>query len=681
VSVFGTPFGTPAAILRRAGFPVETGNVPYNVKSNQFLAKVDHQFTPTQTLSVRYNYDDNLNENIEPFGGIVARSRGAALDATDHMVAASHTSVFSSRLVHELRVQFAHRDQAVTALDPRCNGPCIGNDQGGPTLEIPGVASVGRQRFTPQLRVTRLGQIVDTLSYGVGPHQLKAGVDFGYAQAVNWTLPLLFGGRFIFQPISDQLAPLLGLPAGISAVQALALGLPLAYVQGYGNPQAGSSAEDLSLFAQDDWALASNLTLKLGLRYQKQYWPDYRFNVRGADPYDLATDNNNFAPRLSVAWDPKGDRSTSIHGSYGIFYDNHVTAVSSITRALNGRDGVRVLVATGAAAIAAYRSPSRMLPEPTTPYASLAFALDPGLKTPYAHHVSAGIDREVGNQIAVSANFVYARGHEQLGTIDYNPVTNPVTGTRPEDTIGVNGLPIAGSSASVLQYTSFGETWYRGMTLSATKRLSNRYQFLVSYTLSKAEDNSTDFQSAFIPQDNGRGRDKQNQAGLPIGFNPDAEKGPSLQDERHRLVVSGLYVAPADVQVSTIITVGSGRPYNILAGADLNGDGNGGSFPSDRPRTNPADPTTSIGRNTGTLPTQATVDLRVSRRFPLAGRASIDGIFEVFNLFNRTNYDLTDDGPNIFGTGAYPTNPLPTFGRFTQARSPLQMQLAFKVNF
>jgi len=72
------------------------------------------------------------------------------------------------------------------------------------------------------------------------------------------------------------------------------------------------------------------------------------------------------------------------------------------------------------------------------------------------------------------------------------------------------------------------------------------------------------------------------------------------------------------------------------------------------------------------------VDLRVSRRFPLSGEASVDGIFEVFNLFNRTNYI---DVNNIFGGGAYPSSPLSTFGQFQQAGPPLQVQLAVKINF
>ena len=111
----------------------------------------------------------------------------------------------------------------------------------------------------------------------------------------------------------------------------------------------------------------------------------------------------------------------------------------------------------------------------------------------------------------------------------------------------------------------------------------------MSYTLSKAEDNSTDFQSAFIPQNNGAGRDDARSERACRSDSTRTRKGPSLQDQRHRFVVSGLYILPYDVQLSSIVTIGSGRPYNILAGADLNGDGDGGAFPSDRARTTPAD--------------------------------------------------------------------------------------------
>jgi carboxypeptidase family protein/TonB-dependent receptor-like protein len=676
----GAPIGTPAQILRLVGFPVETGNVPYDVRSNQFLLKVDQQFSPNNSLYARLNYADNFNENIEPFGGIVAKSRAAVLDSKDWMFAASHTAVMSARSVNELRFQAATRDQTVNSLDPNCGGPCDSDTKGGPTLEVTGVASVGRQRFTPQPRKNTRYQVLDTISMYRGVHQFKAGFDYNYIDNKEGALPLHFGGRYIFAPLPAG-ALGAGAPA-ISPIQAVALGVPAAYVQGYGNAKGPYTYSDISLFVQDDWRLGERLTAKLGVRYQNQFWPKNSNTVPGVpDTFQFPRDNNNIAPRLAVAWDPAGDHKTSVHGAYGLFYENLITAMVGITEIIDGREGVRTFATRlpDPRVVGAWTSvgTGRKLPESVLgPFPSLVISIDPGLQTPYAHHASFGIDRELAGQLSFSANFVYARGFNQVGTIDYNPVVPalvPSGRARPLDTPGRPN-----SSSSVLQYTSFGETWYRGLTFAVTKRFSARSQFLGSYTVSNAEDNSTDFQSAFIAQNNGQGRDPNDVKGLPIGFNSDDERGPSLQDQRHRLVLSGLYVLPADVQVSSILTVGSGRPFNILAGVDLNGDGDGGTQSPDRARTNPTDPSTSVERNAGNLPTQATIDLRISRRFPLGGRSNVDAIFEIFNLTNRTNYTEVN---NIFGTGAFPDSPLPTYGQFTQAAAPRQVQLAFKVNF
>ncbi len=673
VAFLGQNYGTPAAILRRAGFAIETGHVPYDVRSNQFLGKVDHHLNSSNSLTGRFNWANDLNENIEPFGGNVARSRGAVLESEDLMFALSHLWVGSARMVNEIRFQSANRDQTVNSLDPKCGGVCTLENEGGPTLEVLGVASVGRQRFTPQPRKNQRYQVLDTLSYVRGSHQYKAGFDFNYIDSTDQSLPLHFGGRYIFGSIPAAAAPAFGLPAvEVPAIVAVQLGIPGRYVQGYGDSAAPYTYSDFSLFAQDDWRITPRLTAKIGVRYQVQSWPDISYTVTGyPSPYVFPGDGNNVAPRLGLVWDPVGDRKTTLHGAYGLYYDNLITGVAGITKGINGRDRVRTLVASLPTTIAAWNAPGRRLTEPSSAYPSLVISIDPGLETPYAHHLSAGMQRELPGQIALATDFVYVRGFKQLSTLDYNPLV-PSLGPnrRPSD---VNG--VAGTSASVLQYTSFGETWYRGLTVTASRRYIDRHQLLISYTLSKADDNGTDFQSEFIAQDSGRGRDPNNIDGLPIGFDPDSEKGPSLQDQRHRLVASGIYMLPKAIELSSIITVGSGRPYNILAGVDLNADGDGGA--TDRARTTLADIATSVHRNGGTLSTHAAIDLRLARRFAV-GRMNVDGIFEVFNLFNRSNYTAVN---NVFGTGSYPASPAPTFGQFTQAAAPRQIQLAMKIGF
>jgi hypothetical protein len=673
--------GTPAQILRAAGFPVETGHVPYEVRASSFLGKVDLQLAEGHSMSLRVNTASELNENIEPFGGQVARSRAAALDSSDVMAALTDTRVFGQGRLNELRVQIAARNQLVRSLDPACDGLCDQENEGGPTLEVTGVASVGRQRFTPTPRDNTRYQVVDTVSEYLGHHQLKAGVDASFIQGRNQALPLHFGGRYIFaQQLTLPLIP--GRPPiAVSSIQAVALGLPAAYVQGYGSSGRAYDTADLSLFAQDEWRVRPDLTLNAGLRYQRQFWSATSLTVSGyPSTYAFPSDNNNLAPRVGAVWMWHTARPTSVHGAYGVFYDNIISSVYGISKFVNGTDGVRTLVLPAPGAFGAWAAPGHRMDEASAvqllgrSYASVAIPIDPGLRTPSAQQLAVGLSRDLADRWNMNLNFLHVKGQGQLGTIDYNPIVPSLgAGRRPAD---VNGVP--GTSASVLQYTSFGETWYRGMTLTIDRRFDGGTQLRVSYTLSRAEDNSTDFQSAFIPQDNGRGRNPADLNGLPIGFDPDSERGPSTQDQRHRLSVSGTRVLGRGFTVSAIAAIGSGRPFNIVAGSDLNGDGDGGSPSPDRPRRVPGDASTSIGRNAGRLPSQATCDVRATKELRVYGGVKAELMVDVFNLFNRTNFI---DVQRVFGTGSYPQSPIPTFGQFTQAAAPRQVQLGVKLLF
>ena len=665
-----------ADLLNQKGFLVETGNVPYTVEAQEYLAKIDHSWSGSHNFSGRANYAKIENENIEPFGGIIARSRGALQDRKDWSVALSETDVLSAQWVNELRGQYADEEQLISSLDPTCNGVCDDQLEGGPTVEIVGVASVGRQRFTPQPRSNVRYQVKDTLNFAGGNHFAKAGFDWNYIKTRETALPLHFGGRYIFQALPA--IPALGLPQPVTALQAFALDLPAAYVQGYGTSGAAYDDYDIALFVQDDWIVNDRLTLKGGLRYQKQFYYGTEFNVSAPGgaryTYEVPEDNNNIAPRIAFVFDPAANGRSSFHGSYGIFFDNHIIANQQIAEGIDGTE-LRTLVRTVATgAVQAWRTPGRKLPEPTTPYPSLVITPDPGLETPYSHQASFGYDRAIGQNMAISADVLYVRGYNQLGTIDYNPTVPALgAGRRPND---VNG--VAGTSASILQYTSFGETEYAGLTLSLNRRLANRFQYLMSYTLSKAEDTSTDFQSNFIVQDNGTGRDMSDPTGTPVGFDAEKERGAASHDQRHRFVLSGLYQAPWGINLSSIITAASGRPYTPLAGADLNGDGNGGAFPSDRARTNPADPNTSVDRHSEVMDNIFIVDARLSKRFAIGPSFAIEGMIDVFNLFDRVNYTEIN---NIFGPGAFPNNPLPTYGLYEQALPGRQFQLGAKVSF
>src|SRR5262249_8169372 len=146
------------------------------------------------------------------------------------------------------------------------------------------------------------------------------------------------------------------------------------------------------------------------------------------------------------------------------------------------------------------------------------------------------------------------------------------------------------------------------------------------------------------------------------------ERGRSDNDQRHVLAMSATLAAPETAgngalrriitgfQLSPIFRYGSALPFNVVRGDDLNFDGS----TNDRP--------VGIGRNTGEGFDFASFDLRLSRRIHLSEHAGLDVMAEVFNLFNRANFQL----PNgTFGTGAAPS---PRFGEPTAAADPRQIQ-------
>ncbi|MBI1876182.1 MAG: TonB-dependent receptor [Acidobacteria bacterium] len=670
----GIPLGTPAGILRQAGFPVEVGAVPFAVRSTTALGKVDHRVSDGTSLAVRFNVADGVNENSQPFGGIVARSRGGLLDTRDHMIAGLLSSVRGSRIVNEFRVQIARRDQVLQSLDPACGGPCVTENLGGPGLDVTGVANVGRHQLTPQSRRNTRYQVLDTFSYEMGRHRLKTGIDINAVDNRETAVPLQFGGTFVFVNIPAALASSLGLPGPVSAIQAVALGLPVSYVQGYGRSTERPSFRDVSTFVQDDWRATGRLTLRLGARYQKQSWPKGPYTSPGyPGSYEIASGSDYPAPRLGVAWDPAGDGRMAINAAYGLFFANQFHAPVGTTGIVDGQ-ALHVVMMQGSPAIAAWRMPGHRVPTTTlAALPSITVATDPAFATPRTHHASVGVNRQIGRDVSISISGVFLKGSGEVGVIDYNPIIPSLgAGRRPLD---VNGM--AGTSASVGQYTPWGERWYRGLLVSIGKRFSRGSQALLAYTLSSAEDSIADF-FGNPPQEQGRGRNPADPDGLPLGFDPSLERGPSLQDQRHRLVLSGLYELPWQLQVTGILTAGSARPYNILAGIDLNGDGNANATSPDRPRAVPSDPSTSVGRNAGRLPGDARLDVRLSKRFPIGGHATVSAIVDVLNALNATNYT---DVNRVFGSGAYPSQPLPTFGQFTQAGPPRQIQLGARVTF
>ncbi|HUJ39368.1 MAG TPA: carboxypeptidase regulatory-like domain-containing protein [Candidatus Acidoferrales bacterium] len=270
--------------------------------------------------------------------------------------------------------------------------------------------------------------------------------------------------------------------------------------------------------------------------------------------------------------------------------------------------------------------------------------------------------------------------------------------------------------SDVLQQESTGNSVYNGLTVNLEKRWSQHFQFLASYTWSHAIDDSTDLQTLLAPQDNN---------------NPQLERGNSTFDQRHRFVFSGVAQSPytwkdggwkavlGDWIVAPIVEVSSGRPYTVLTGTDYNLDfGSNTDRPSVVPAGTPGGVvspyipgvtfglanvcpsfpaidqpaifaitatgsgcTGNLGRNTFVRPKYATFDLRISRKFTVTERFSVEVLADMFNLLNRFNVGdvspLCDPGSPT-GVNASGT-PTCNAGQPTSALDPRTFQFGLKV--
>ena len=271
------------------------------------------------------------------------------------------------------------------------------------------------------------------------------------------------------------------------------------------------------------------------------------------------------------------------------------------------------------------------------------------------------------------------RGHNQLGIVDYNPFVPALGPAAPSQR---RGRRRPARRRSLLQYTSYGESWYKGLASSLSKRFSHGYEFLASYTLSKAEDTSTDFYS--FPEDIGRGRNPPIPPGCRWASNPAAERGPSVNDQRHRFVLSGLCSSRSACR---------SRPSSPPA-------------PAGRSRRAPVRTSTATARAAPTAPgatppdplsqrrpqqrdltrAQFNVDMRLSRSVQAWRRtAPSKPSSRCSTSSTPSNYVQLNDG---LRRGRVPRPARctdaagrSTYGLYKQALPPRQMQLALKVGF
>ena len=587
-----------------------TGAFATGYDASNVFARADHRPSPAHVMALRYSLYDLTSQNARNVGGLGDVSRGTALENRDQTVAFSSLITRTNGTVNDLRAQVTRSRLAAPAYD-----------RVGPSITISGVANFAASTSNPERRDVNVLEVADTISLQYGSHLLKAGADFLYNDLVIG-FPGALPGAYTF-----------------SSLAAFQSGTYVTFQQAFGEPDQAQSNANVAGFVQDEWRAGDALTVSGGLRYDVQDL---------ADP--IETDWDNVSPRVGVAWAP-ADRRTVVRASAGLYFDR--IPLRAVSNALQ-RDGERYKVAVLSFGQVDAPAFPRVLPGFPNGLVTAITTIDPAIEAGMSRQASVQVERALASQISVAATYLALRGSEIVMSRNVNaPTLSAAEAAR----LGVANLGRPDPRfANVSRYESIGRSQFDGLTLSARAREMAWGDLRASYTLSRTFD---DAGNAFFssPQDNNDVR---------------ADWGPSDNDQRHRVVVSGSLVpsrlvqsnhpAIRDWSLSWVYAYASAPPFNVQTGGDRNNDTN----VNDRP--------VGVSRNSARAFDSASLDMRVARLFRL-DRVQVEASVEAFNLLNRTNLLFPN---NTFGTG---TVPLPAFGRPTAAADPRQLQLGIRVQF
>jgi len=704
-----------------------TGSYPAAQIGNATYAKLDINITPRNQLAIRFNasrYWGSNNVFLDPTSPVSYNSisdNGEETVSTD-TGSVSLTSGLTPRLISHLRAQFS-RDLRQSYTNT--------NDT---LIKIRDVMDgIGRSNLLPRATREHRAQLAETLSLETSRHSFKFGGD----ALITWIydfFPSRQNGEYLFYEIKVNPFTFDPQEAGLplTPLRAYAHAVPHYYLQSLGAATSNPNSNDYAAFAQDTIRVTDHLALNLGVRWDLQTFTTagLRSNPLFPPSGKVPFKPYNFGPRAGLAYTLGHARPLVLRAGYGLFYVRIPQIYNSTIATENGITDAQIFLNNSNyydhQVFPTYPNPlvscpvvsaSCNLPSGFTQgVTNNVSAFAPNFVTPRVQQASVTLEREVANRTTIAVSYLYVHGEHLIRALDVN-LPQPVAQTYPIfDSTGsifqngfytvdsfatwqftrsltcpfppcINplGRPIAQLGA-INEFQSAASSLYNGATLSINRRMARGIYLRLSYTYAHAIDDGQDALVAGSP------------ATVQNSYQPNAERGPSVTDQRNRFVAA-FSAEPRpfhrghellghifnDWKVSSIVTAGSGRPVNATVSGDPNQDGNGLN-----------DRLPGHSRNGFTGPDYSSTDLRLVRKIHIVHGYRIELTADSFNLFNRVNQrvtitssGLTAEATTFTPYGTYVNGvPYPAYYQQPQnflkanaAFAPRQIQLGVKMVF
>jgi outer membrane receptor protein involved in Fe transport len=561
-------------------------NVPAPTHDSQYSMRVTHDFSASHRLSVGYNFE-NYQQTDAGVGGLTLAEAGYNQYSREDDAIFNDRVIVSPNLINQLLVTFEKDEDDTVSVTNAQSIQVSGSFIGGGAQ-----ADLGRTENTIHVN--------EIATWSHGKHYIRAGVQlpqFSRRAVDDHTNRL---GTFAFSSLANYAT---NTPYVFTAQQGVGRGL-------YWINEFGS-------FFQDQVKVNSRLQLSLGVRYDWQ---------------TFLPDNNNFSPRVSMAYAP-GKGKTILRLGTGVFYDR---TGGDFPATVKLHDGV---------VLHSVQIQNPVFPYTAGPNDSILptnlVRFDAHVRTPYAIQYSFGVERQIHKSVTVTAAYRGQVGVKSFRSLDANaPILPPnpslsAVYARPNPNYG-----------EIQQIESGGRNLLNALDLSFRGQAGRWFSGQAQYTLSRFENNTGGINA--FPQDQ---------------YNPNAEWGRADQDRLHRFNLMGNINPDHWLSLGVNATLYSGIPYTETTGSDYFHTGLGNARPA------------GVGRNTLGTGGVASLDLLYSHDFFLT-KAKGDGArvlsagVSAFNVLNRTNY-----------TGYVGTLSSSRFGEPTAAQPGRQMQFSVGYRF
>jgi hypothetical protein len=630
-----------------------SGTAPVNI--DQYTIDLRHTLGQNDDLHGYYAYQKDLRQEPNAQGNTIP-GFGDTRGGKRQIMTLNETHVFSQALVNEARVGFNRININFSPL-LQLNPADLGISNGINTnLALPQITitalglNFGGPANFPQGRTVQTSVASDTATYLRGSHIVKVGGEFRHTTVATFTND---PGTFTY-----------------ATVAAFQTGLGNAFNITLGDRSADLHINTMGAFIQDSISVGSNVKLDVGLRYDyigAPTEPNNKLVLFDASKVALVQLGNgidqphkngsDFQPRLGVIWNPTGDSKLAVRGAYAVMVNQtntgYIGGSSSnppLAVPLNVSGAVRLDSALATA------QASGLAPTTTNP------DFQPGRMQTW----NVNVEREFG-ATGVMIGYFGSHGDRLRVPVNINQFINGTT-ARPYPRLSATSPISPGATlGNITEVQSTGWSNYKGLWITANRRMTKGFQLSTSYTLSKSEDTNS-YDGTLTAQNNLDFADSY---------------GPSDFDTRHRFSLNGTYELPfhgnqfvEGWQVTGVLQLQSGNPLTVLTNIntftgnatlrpDLVGDPTIIGSQTQWFANSVCDPRVAAGgvgactsssvfalpisasgvTHFGNLPRNGIIgpgfsdtDLSLIKNVKLAGSARVQLRAEVFNLFNVANF-------------------------------------------